>query len=191
MGRGRLGEVAGVAPLPIIFKPLDANAPSVKVWNAIDAADKRIAAKTGTPLLDPTPKRALQLYLTTEATAKQLKSIAEVGTDAGVSFQLASSVKKVYPHLPEELRREYETPKKLLRTRSGKRLDERRINVKRGYSREFSPDHHNHLSEGQLRRWKRYREEDKPQGKRAFSEQGLANIHAHSGRRRITAQESS
>lgn len=175
MGRGARAEAgiaAGASKSP-------ETPPGVRIWRAIEASPQALAALSK-GIKGFRRRAVLQEYLTTGKTQAELLPLARVRRPTTVSRQLARSMEIVYPYLPEQLREEYKTPKEALQARSRTQSEASRSRIRQGIDRE-------RISEANLQRWKRYREVDKPQGKPAFSEQGLANIRANSGRRRRPA----
>lgn len=147
-------------------------------------------------LLDPRRRIVTEKWLTSEVTFGDLRIDIGVTSEAAVRYLVHTSIEtmfpRVYPHLPKSMQEQCQSPKEAIKLKSLARMP---LTIKRRYvtlmdmlNSSEGAAYKDQLSQSAQERWRRWREEEKPQGKSAFSEQGLANIKAHSGRRRRTTE---
>lgn len=134
-------------------------------------------------------RQVLQAYLTTEAPMGDLRELAEVKTPQDVGTIIHRSLQKAFPHLPQKVQEEYINPKIAIKRKSAKLTSISRERYKEGIAnravsvnrtvdrinvggrpkgrkdsqprakREFSASHKQHISEGQVKRWQRSKEQ--------------------------------
>jgi hypothetical protein len=197
LGEGRGGE-------PFITAPsLEPTSPSVKLWQAVDVANRQAAVQRGTPLLDESRQQVLRNYLTTQASLTDLIPLAGVSTKQGVHDQLRRDMGRVFEYLPEEVRAKYETPEDALREKTATPTELTIRKQKQGLDKlgradidkiEFSDEHRKNLLEAQARRSQAIREgtyEGRPVG-RPRNENVTANQSVtDTGRRSLKPRSSS
>lgn len=137
-------------------------------------------------LLDPRRRRVTEKWLTEDVTFGDLDLIKEAGvtSEDGVRYLVHTSIdtmfQRVYPYLPQSLQDQCHSPKEVIQLKS---LVQTQLTIER--RKAAFNNAKGKLSQSATERWRRYREEEKPLGIPAFSEQGLANIRANAGRRKL------
>lgn len=109
-------------------------------------------------------RRVLEAYLTTDKPMGDLRNLAQVQTADAVNHIVHRNLHKVFEYLPPEERAKYGgSAKEAIKRKASEQLKTRLVKER--------------VTKGLVtKRWQHYREVDKPQGKSAFSEQGLENI---------------
>src|SRR5260370_663269 len=125
------GGVRGQATLP----QAQQISSGVRLWQAIEQTLATATPQKGSLLLNERRQIILRTYLTTDITQKELTSLAGLKSDSGVNYHLQTSMKIVFPHLPENIQRDFETPDKALRTRSGTFTTRSRRHVRQALDR--------------------------------------------------------
>ncbi len=127
----------------------------VKLWHVIEGSPQALKAleegKKG-----HSRRATLQEYLTTGKTQTELQPIARVKHPETVGRNLLRSMQLVYPHLPEDIRQEYPTPKQALRARSRAQSEASIRRIRQGMDKyhrtdiekiEFTEAHLQHIKE--------------------------------------------
>lgn len=120
-------------------------------------------------------RQVLEEYLTTEATQGDLKQLAGVNKDKSVNNIIHRTLQKIFRELKPEVQQQYGgSANEAIKRKASSQLQTTtsRERIKEGLT---------------TKRWQHYREVEKPQGKPAFSEQGLENIRQ--GRRNTPREE--